>query len=86
MQPVKQIMLNNLNLIVLLALSKIHYVKFKTCITSATFPTLFADTDRGSTNDSAIMSIGENDLETFAAKLKHLIIKFAERRNGERVY
>ena len=43
------------------------------------FPTLFADTDGDPANHSAIMSISENDLETFAAELKHLI-NFAEKK------
>ena len=44
------------------------------------FPTLFADTDGDPANHSAIMSISENDLETFAAEL------LQKKRNGERVY
>ena len=43
------------------------------------FPALFADTDGDPANHSAIMSISENDLETFAAELKHLI-NFAEKK------
>ena len=54
--------------------------EFKTlCIASLAFPTLFPDTDGDPTNHSTIRSICRNDLETFDAKLKHLI-KFAEKK------
>ena len=46
---------------------------------------MFPDTDGDPTNHSTVRSIGRNDLETFDAKLKHLI-KFAEKRKGKWVY
>ena len=55
------------------------------CTASLAFPTLVPDTDGDPTNNSTIRSIGGNDLETFDAKLKHLI-KFAEKRKGKWVY
>ena len=48
------------------------------------FRTLFADTDVDLANHSGIMSISENDLQIFAAKLKYLV-NFSEnkkRRNS----
>ena len=47
-------------------------------------PTLFADIDVDLANHSGVMSISENDLQIFAAKLKYLV-NFAEnkkRRNS----
>ena len=42
------------------------------------FPTLFPDGVGDPTSRSTIRSISDNDIETFAAKLKHLV-KFAEK-------
>ena len=46
------------------------------------FPTLFPDGVGDPTNRSTIRSMSDNDIETFAAKLKHLV-KLAEKIKGK---
>ena len=46
------------------------------------FLTLFPDGVGDPTNSSAIRSISDNDIETFAAKLKHFV-KFAAKTGGK---
>ena len=46
------------------------------------FPTLFPDGVGDPTNRSTIRSMSQNDIETLAAKLKHLV-KLAEKIEGK---
>lgn len=54
-------------------------------LASLAFPTLFPDGKGDPTNSAVVSDISNNETQSFAEKLKHLI-KFAEQKDGQWVY